>query len=184
MIVRFYFVQFDSYLVIVNIRIFSICCLELLSSFFCGITYSFIGGYVIRIGDYVTRKSYQNDIVFRVIDVQRDNFILCGASIRLLADSPKSDLVKYNEDVDEDDDFGEEFCCYKTLDRSEYFYLPGKVLHIDGDQEFLDKCMNFYKKNKIKAYGVYSLESELADNIQGFLDKYNPDILDKHRIAD
>lgn len=37
--------------------------------------------------------------------------------------------------------------------------------------------MNFYKKNKIKAYGLYSLESELADNIYGYLEKYNPDIL-------
>lgn len=131
---------------------------------------------MIRIGDYVTRKSYENDIVFRVIDVQGDNFILCGACIRLLADSPKSDLVLYGEKID-DDDFGEAFYEYKTLDRSEYFYLPGKVLHIDGDQEFLDKCMSFYKKNKIKAYGVYSLEQELPNNIFGYLEKYNPDIL-------
>ena len=131
---------------------------------------------MIRIGDYVTRKSYQNDIVFKVIDVQGDNYILCGACIRLMADSPRSDLVPYDEEVDEDD-FGEQIMEYKTLDRSEYFYLPGKVLHIDGDQEFLEKCMNFYKKNKIKAYGVYSLESELPDNIRSYLEKYNPDIL-------
>ena len=131
---------------------------------------------MIKIGDYVTRNSYKNDIVFKVIDVQGDNFILCGACIRLLADSPKNDLVLY-DDVIDDDDFGISFNEYKLLDRSEYFYLPGKVLHIDGDQEFLDKCMAFYKKNKIKAYGVYSLEEELADNIYGYLEQYNPDIL-------
>ena len=131
---------------------------------------------MIRIGDYVTRKSYMNDIVFKVIDVKGDNYILCGACIRLMADSPRDDLVLYTEKVD-DDDFEEEISYYKTLDRTEYFYLPGKVLHIDGDQEFLDKCMKFYKKNKIKAYGVYSLESELASNIRGYLERYNPDIL-------
>lgn len=131
---------------------------------------------MIKIGDYVTRKSYQNDIVFKVIDIQGDNFILCGACIRLLADSPYNDLVLY-EDNTSDDDFCTTFNEYKTLDRSEYFYLPGKVLHIDGDENFLSKCMNFYKKNKIKAYGLYSLESELADNIYGYLEKYNPDIL-------
>lgn len=131
---------------------------------------------MIKIGDYVTRKSYKNDIVFKVIDIKGDNYILCGACIRLLADSPRGDLVLYNEDID-DDDFGEQIIEYKTLDRSEYFYLPGKVLHIDGDQEFLDKCMAFYKKNKIKAYGVYSLESELPLNIKNYLEMYNPDIL-------
>jgi len=131
---------------------------------------------MIRIGDYVTRKSYQNDIIFKVIDVQGDNFILSGACIRLMADSPKEDLKLYTDDVD-DDYFGNEFNEYKTLDRNEYFYLPGKVLHIDGDNEFLEKSMNFYKKNKIKAYGIYSVESELPDKIYGYLEKYNPDIL-------
>ena len=131
---------------------------------------------MIKIGDYVTRKSYQNDIVFRVIDIQGDIYILSGASIRLLADSPLDDLVLYDEKI-KDDDFGTTFNEYKTLDRNEYFYLPGRVLHVDGDQEFLDKCMKFYKKNKIKAYGVYSLESDLADNIYNYLEKYNPDIL-------
>lgn len=87
---------------------------------------------MIRIGDYVTRKSYHNDIVFKVIDIKGDNFILCGACIRLLADSPLGDLLLYNEDVD-DDYFGNEIIEYKTLDRDEYFYLPGKVLHIDAD---------------------------------------------------
>ena len=37
--------------------------------------------------------------------------------------------------------------------------------------------MDFYKKNRIKAYGIYSKEEELADNIIGYLKKYNPDIL-------
>lgn len=130
---------------------------------------------MIKIGDYVTRKSYKNDIIFRVIDIKGDNFILCGICIRLLADSPLSDLVLCNDIAD--DDFGNTIVEYKTLDRSEYFYLPGKVLHIDGDQEFLDRCMNFYKKNKIKAYGVFSLENNLFNNIYGYLEKYNPDIL-------
>lgn len=131
---------------------------------------------MIKIGDYVTRKSYHNDIIFKVIDIKGDNFILCGASIRLMADSPSNDLVPCDEELD-DDEFGEKIIEYKALDRSEYFYLPGKVLHIDGDKEFLDKCMIFYKKNKIKAYGVYSLENELPNNIRGYLEKYNPDIL-------
>ena len=37
--------------------------------------------------------------------------------------------------------------------------------------------MNFYKSNKIKAYGVYSPEDELEDNVYKYLEKYNPDIL-------
>lgn len=131
---------------------------------------------MIKIGDYVTRKSYNNDIIFKVIDIQGNNCILCGVCIRLSADSPIEDLQMYNDKI-EDEDFAMDFNEYKTLDRNEFFYLPGKVLHIDGDKAFLEKSMEFYNKNKIKAYGIYSLESELPNNIYGYLKKYNPDIL-------
>ena len=131
---------------------------------------------MIMLGDLVTRNSYNNDIVFRVIDIKGDIFYLCGVSIRLFADSFEDDLVMCNKEIC-DDEFEVKFDDYKTLDRNEYFYLPGKVLHIDGDNEFLEKSMNFYKKNKIKAYGIFSNESELSLNIIEYLKKYNPDIL-------
>ena len=127
---------------------------NLYGSFFGTLEYSFIGGNMIRIGDYVTRKSYQNDIVFKVIDIKGDSYILCGACIRLMADSPRGDLVLYNEEID-DDDFGEQIVEYKTLDRSEYFYLPGKVLHIDSDILLSNDLLNPYKirkKAKIQKY--------------------------------
>ncbi len=135
-----------------------------------------MGGTMINIGDYVTRKSYHNDIIFKVVDIQGDNYYLYGVSIRLSADSPLHDLVLCDKE-DDDDEFVTNFNEYKTLDRHEYFYLPGKVLHIDGDKEFLGRCMDFYKKNKIKAYGIYSLESDLPNHIYEYLEKYNPDIL-------
>ena len=37
--------------------------------------------------------------------------------------------------------------------------------------------MNFYKKNNLKAYGIYSQEEDLVDNIIDYLEIYNPDIL-------
>ena len=131
---------------------------------------------MIQIGDYVTRNSYHNDIIFKVVDIRDDVYYLYGVSVRLSADSPLSDLVLCDKDIEEDN-FGIDFNEYKTLDRHEYFYLPGKVLHIDGDEEFLEKCMKFYRKNRIKAYGIYSIESDLPDHIYEYLEKYNPDIL-------
>ena len=131
---------------------------------------------MIHVGDYVTRKTYNNDIIFKVIRIDGDNYYLSGVNIRLSADSPLNDLVLYDSDV-VDDQFSVDFNEYNSLDRHEYFYLPGKVLHIDGDKDFLDKSMKFYKKNKIKAYGIYSLESELPIYIYKYLEKYNPDIL-------
>lgn len=129
-----------------------------------------------NVGDYVTRNSYNNDIIFKIIDIKGDMYYLKGVTIRLLADSPKDDLmiVKYNIDVD---NFIPSIDEYRNLNRNEYFFLPGKVLQLDGDSEYLDKCMHFYKKNKVKAYGVYVPEDEMANQVKPLLQKYKPDIL-------
>jgi len=129
-----------------------------------------------KVGDLVTRISYNHDIVFKIVDIQNNNYYLKGANVRLSADSPEEDLVKCDENKI-NDGFLPVLEEYRTLDRNEYFYLPGKILHIDADNEYLEKCMNFYKKNKIKAYGVFLKEEDLKDNINKYLDMYNPDIL-------
>ena len=62
-----------------------------------------MGGNMVMVGDFVTRKSYNNDIVFKVIDIEGDICYLCGVSIRLHADSFHDDLVIVNgEDFEED----------------------------------------------------------------------------------
>lgn len=127
-----------------------------------------------EIGDLVTRNSYNNDIIFKIIKKENDNYFLKGVSIRLCADSLEKDLKKYDGNIE---DFNPEIDNYRTLDRNEYFYLPGKILHIDGDKEYLERCMEFYKKNKLKAFGIYSDENDLAENTQKYLELYNPDIL-------
>ncbi len=129
-----------------------------------------------NVGDYVTRQSYNNDIIFRIIDIKDDIYYLKGVSVRLYADSFKDDLVLYNAAGDMDS-FRPTLDEYRDLNRNEFFYLPGIILHLDGDEEYLDKCMSFYKKNKIKAYGLYIRESEMASQVNTLLKKYKPDIL-------
>ena len=83
-------------------------------------------------GDFVTRKSHNNDIIFKVISISEDTVYLKGVYDRLYADSDIFDLVKTDE---KPDDFFIELDI--NNDRTSYFYLPGKILHIDGDNEYL-----------------------------------------------
>lgn len=128
-----------------------------------------------QVGDLVTRKSYDNDIVFKIIKIEENNFILKGLFVRLFADSHKDDLKIYNDK--ENDDFLPEIDGYRNLERNEYFYLPGRILHIDADRDYLNKCMSFYKKNRLKAFGIFSKEEDLIKSVEDNLKKYNPDIL-------
>ena len=48
----------------------------------------------IKKGDYVSRKSYNNDIIFKVLNIKDEVYYLKGQDVRLYADSFKEDLVK------------------------------------------------------------------------------------------
>ena len=42
-------------------------------------------------GDLVTRNSYNNDMVFKIISIDNDICYLKGINVRLIADSPIDD---------------------------------------------------------------------------------------------
>ena len=103
----------------------------------------------VAIGDYVTRKSYNNDIVFKVINIKDDIYYLKGAEVRLYADSTLSDLVKCEKPREED---------FKDYERGnnletdgDFFYLPGKIVHLDGDDYLRNRPKSPVIKGKTKS---------------------------------
>lgn len=131
------------------------------------------------IGDLVTRKSYNNDLIFVVTDIIDDIYYLKGSNIRLCADSPKEDLVKYEENIKdkEEEEFVERSKPKNDLNRNDYFYLPGKILHIDGDKDYLDRCLKYYKDANIWAMGINETEENISLYIRDWLEEYRPNIV-------
>lgn len=133
-----------------------------------------------KIGDYVTRKSHNNDIVFQIININNSSVFLKGIDVRLVADSDISDLVKVvNNTVSykNDRELFLNLVNSIALDRSEYFYLPGRILHIDSDSNYLERCIKFYEELKVEAYGENIDEDNLEKEIISKLEEYKPDIL-------
>ena len=129
-------------------------------------------------GDLVTRISHGNDVVFRIEKIDDNVAILKGVNVRLCADSEISDLVLVTvKENNEDKEFYEKLEKIRNFERSDYFYIPGKILHIDGDKEYLNRCLEFYKKANVLAFGIYSKENEMALNIEKYLEDINPDIV-------
>ena len=59
----------------------------------------------------------------------------------------------------------------------EVFELPGTVLHLDGDPEYLDLCMTTYRQLNIRANGFYVPEQDQPDRVRRYLMEFTPDIL-------
>ena len=143
-----------------------------------------------KIGDYVVRKSYGKDILFRIDNILAGNIaILIGVSFRISADAPLTDLepaegMRYTEREDSTMVTAEKNVTTILSKRTEYgknkmrmFQKPGSVLHIDGDPYYLKLCMKYYEKLGIVATGKHIVESEQPRRIKGLIEQYNPSIL-------
>ncbi|MEG0873812.1 MAG: sporulation peptidase YabG [Clostridiales bacterium] len=148
----------------------------------------------VKSGDYVVRKSYDRDIIFKVKQIFQDehgglSVVLKGVAIRLLADAPMGDLERLNPEETARIIAGEEDNEIESLmklrskrgqwrnDGDSFFDFPGKVLHLDGDREYLNKCVDVYNKFKIPNAGLAISEKEQPDAVKYYLEKYRPGIL-------
>lgn len=130
----------------------------------------------IKKGDLVTRKSYEHDTVFKVVNIKDGIYYLKGLDVRLYADSPYKDLELFEDEVQEDD-LEEALKDSGIADRNEFFYLPAKILHLDGDEDYLKRSLNLYKEAGVFAIGKKIKENEIPLSIEKLLKDYRPDIV-------
>ncbi|HOJ10864.1 MAG TPA: sporulation peptidase YabG [Clostridiales bacterium] len=137
-------------------------------------------------------------------DGKQNIITLKGITYRIQADAPESDLIvqsdanvrEYRNKVDTE--------AYRKLKQTEYysgrmgnrvawpkkgfhrdtsnddtrtFTRPGKILHFDGDEDYLETCIKEYIKRGVDAVGKHIAEKEQPSRIYKLLQEYKPDIL-------
>lgn len=120
-------------------------------------------------GDFVVRKKYHRDIVFVIDRIEQDTAYLMGVEIRLLADSPLDDLEPAAYQARPI--INESRLC---LDNQ---VLKGKILHIDGDERYLEMCLDKYQELGIRVHGYYLKEGVMAASVYQLLEHHRPDLL-------
>ena len=156
-----------------------------------------------KVGDIVARKSYNKDIVFKITDIIVDEngkkiAILKGVAFRIIADAELSDLeiLKPTNIREILMDKNVESILYRSLKKAKdrdrrnmrglpksaqqpanVYGVPGKVLQIDGDKEYLKICLDVYTELGIPAVGVAIPEANQYREVKSLLEKHKPDIL-------
>lgn len=161
----------------------------------------------LKIGDIVARKSYGGDIYFKVTDMKEVDgkkiILLKGLSYRIEADAPEDDLLVIDDKNVTDYTSrmssminkkcrdiqvagyaarhrgGQKNLRYRSTptDNARKFSRSGKILHIDGDNDYLETCLNQYRKFGLDVTGEFVPESEQPFKVYELLQKYRPDIL-------
>ena len=157
----------------------------------------------IQVGDLVTRRSYGGDLVFRVIqiDEKTGTAVLRCQDTRLMADASIDDLedvhtnreerggytqvadamekspLKQSQKMAQADAMARHLRQEDPINRDNYGQVFGTVLHLDGDQRYLEECMAKYNELKITANGYYIDEAEQPARIQELYLKHRPDMV-------
>ncbi|MGM9978690.1 MAG: sporulation peptidase YabG [Clostridium sp.] len=156
-----------------------------------------------KIGDLVVRKSYDMDITFKIMDIKEEEgekkYILKGISIRIIADSKEDDLEEVKEDyVGEQEKIlnsrvksainkaislrGDVLSSRGKSSKPELkkelmFGRPGRILHVDGDSEYMETCLKVYKQLHLDAVGKAIPEREQPKVIVDLVKEIKPDIV-------
>jgi len=145
-------------------------------------------------GDLVSRKSYNGDILFKIMKITGNQAFLKGVDYRLWADAPLKDLIlptgekiqAYRAAVKK-----LESSCMKNIfqrrsrerktrwkgSSNDAIEIPGKVLHLDGDKEYLGECLKAYATLGIPARGEYIMEKDQPGAVADLLEEHRPDLL-------
>ena len=145
----------------------------------------------IKNGDIVSRKSYNNDIMFCVkkiikIDRERKIAILKGiVDVRIVADAPVEDLkiVSKEEQIKREQDSEKRILNIiekernKKENRRKEVIHTGRILHLDGDKKYSQKSIMYYKKMGLNAIVKNIPENKQPKVVYRLLTIYNPEIL-------
>ena len=143
----------------------------------------------VKTGDIVSRKSYNNDVVFIVNRVIKNKTaILTGLTTRLKADAYIEDLkILDKKEVEKSlksiDSRIVQETNSKVIQKNSIFVrtkkivYTGRILHLDGDKRYSEKSNIYYKKMGLNAIVRNIPENRQANSVNTLIERYNPDIL-------
>ncbi|WP_353893333.1 sporulation peptidase YabG [Proteinivorax hydrogeniformans] len=152
-----------------------------------------------KVGDIVARKSYKCDIYFAVYEIDWDKKIayLKGLDLRIQADAPLRDLKKINSKElikHKREMMITKMKCINKIEsarkqeqinlgiqrgdsKSKYYEIPGKIVHIDGDKEYLKTCTLTYRQLNLNVVPFFIAEKDQPREVGRIVKEHSPDIL-------
>ena len=132
------------------------------------------------LGNYVTQKDDINKTIFEVTDEFPNEVEIKGVNYRIVKRVPTSVIEEATTiDIKNENDRTNKYY-YKLINnkqRTEKRYILGTILHIDGDNTYLSKCLELYEALGIFANGIKIEESKMKDEIETILKQITPDII-------
>lgn len=129
--------------------------------------------------DLVIIKDDENTIVYVIIEISNDFVLLKGYTYRIIrkVNIDRIELASARQ-IEKETKEKERYIDFnKNQTRNSKKTILGTILHIDGDEEYLGSCMDFYQSMHIYAWGIYIKEKDIDGKILAILKELTPDIV-------
>lgn len=129
---------------------------------------------------YCCDERDKNNILYVIIDENETDVLVKGLYYRIKKYISKKHIRYVNEaEVEEHRRKNDDY--YKRIKENIFSLrvkgILGTVLHVDGDSEYMESCLELYKEMGIHAYGIYIDEKDMATKIGDIVRKILPDIV-------
>ncbi len=162
-------------------------------------TYTIIGEKM-KVNDLVIIKGDPQNLIYKIINIDDNKITIKGLFHRIIRIEEIEKLehaTKNHIKIEEDKNDIEKIC--EKIQENPYArlnikdnrnaknnnrkrnvrkkYLIGKILHVDGDNEYLQKCLELYDKMGIYSYGKCIKEKDMPIDIKQILLDIHPDVV-------
>lgn len=134
-----------------------------------------------QVDDYVTFKGDSEAIIYIVKEIATFDVLIKGYTHRIIRRVKLNEIEKVSDQLLQKEEIAktkyERNILINKKIRNSSPTLFGRILHIDGDKEYLDSCLDLYKEVGVPATGIYIKERELKNKIEDIILTLTPDIV-------
>lgn len=133
-----------------------------------------------KIGDEVFILEDIPLIIYIIKKIDGDIVFLIGKNYRIIKSTTIEKICKVTDEIIKREKEVLERYLFKIDNlkkRQARKYILGKVLHIDGDSNYLNKCLELYQKVGVYAFGIAMNEEDIYKTIIKYVNEINPDII-------
>ena len=140
-----------------------------------------------KVGDIVARKSYNLDKMFKIEKIENGVASLKAVFFRFKADAPLTDLelvandefraAQQEEEVHIKDVIPPPQKDMRNLRKPGDFFISGRILHVDGDDDFLERSAKLYEAADVYATTIYVKEPMMPEQVPDLVKQLRPNIV-------
>lgn len=133
-----------------------------------------------RVNDIVYKKDNEK-VLFKVKEINDEFLVLVGFNTRNIVKAKKEDLIIASSDQIKKEETKNlenyQRIVINNKSRLKRKVMYGRILHIDGDSDFLKSCLKLYKELNIHAYGLNIGEKDIYKEIEKIYLEITPEIV-------